>query len=118
VTGLADNPSPALLRVERPMFKRQTASVHVDGEAASALAGGERGAETDHQWGEAAIEADGEETGGRTRDRHGRIEIRFSERERFFDPDRFTGDQRRPGKCTMLIMSGGDEDGGDQWVVK
>ena len=118
MTGLADDSPPALLWVERPVIGWQATGIHVDGEAASALAGGERGAETDRQWGEAAIEAYGEEAGGRTRDRHGRSEVHFGERERFFDPDRFAGDQRRPGKCTMLIMSGRDEDGGDPWVVK
>ena len=80
--------------------------------------GGEGGTEAERQRGEAAIEADGKDARRRTGDRHGRVEVRFGERQRLLDPDGFVGDERGAGERAMLIMTGRDEDRRETRVVK
>ena len=60
MAGLADDPSPALLRIKRPMVGGQTACIDIDREAAGSGLRRKRRTQVDSERGEAAIEADSE----------------------------------------------------------
>ena len=110
MAGFADDASPALPRIERPVIGGQSARIDVHGEAAGAGLGGERGAEADGKRREAAIEADGEDGRRSAGDGHGGIEIGLRQCERLLDPDGLTGSEGGTGEFAMLIMTGRDED--------
>ena len=63
MTGLADDASPTLPRIEGPMVGGQATGVDLDGETPWARLSGERRTQAEGKRGEATIEADGKEAG-------------------------------------------------------
>ncbi len=118
MTGFADDASPALLGIKRPVVSGQATGVDVDREAARTGLGAERGAQADGERGEAPVEADGEDPGRRTRHGQRGVEVILGERERLLDPDMLVGAERRAGQCAVFGMTGGDEDLIDARIVE
>ena len=65
MAGFADDTSPALLRVERPVAGRQATRINIHREAPGSGLRRERGAESYGERGEAAIKTDGEKARGK-----------------------------------------------------
>ena len=118
MTGLADDASPALPRIEGPMVSGQATRVDLDGETPWPRLSGERGAEPDGERGETTIETDSEKARRRAGDSHRGVEVGFSERERLLDPDVLAGPERRADEFAVLSVAGRDEDRGQARMIE
>ena len=118
MTGLADDTSPTLPRIESPMVGGQATGVDLDGETPWPRLSGERGAEPDGERGEATIEADGKKARRRTGDGHRGVEVGLRECERLLDPDVLAGPERLTDEFAVLSVAGRDEDRGQSRMIE